>query len=64
MKELLKKQAEELARLNSKIIERVEKEIENNGNKIEIGDTVTNLFSMSVQIISVINSIVIHGTVE
>lgn len=64
MKELLKKQAEELARLNSKIIERVEKEIENNGNKIEIGDTVTNLFSMSIQITSIINSTVVHGAIE
>ena len=53
MKELLKKQAEELARLNSKIIERVEKEI-------EIGDTVTNLFSMSIQITSIINLIFLN----
>lgn len=60
MKELLKKQVEELARLNSKVIEKAEKGLE----KGVYDDATLDLIKTSSVIVSNINMILCSGIIE
>lgn len=60
MKELLKKQVEELARLNSKVIEKAEKELGNGA----YDDATIELIKISNSIVSNINMVLCSGIIE